>query len=548
MALPILFDLGLIIFVSAVLAYFARLLRQPLIVAYVLAGVIVGPVGLGIITNTEEIALLSELGIVFLLFSVGLEIDFRRFRHVGFAAFAGGTIQVVLTFLLGFAVAMLFGLESIFGVYIGLLLAFSSTMIVAKILADRDELNTLHGRIMLGILLLQDIIAVIALPLLRNVGSLLSLEFAGSIVLRGLGLFAIAILLNRFFFPRILDYAAEKHEILFLTAVANCFFFIGASYILGFSIAIGGFIAGLSMANFPYNIEIAGEVHALRDFFSIVFFSSLGMQLNFWVMQSMFPMFITLLLLVMILKPIMLAAIYLFLGYGGRTSGYVGLGMGQASEFMFIIAAEMFLIGSITHEFYSFLLSIVVVSIVITPYFAKGRGVFYDFFSRFRVPQIRHLIHPKSIHILENPPGEVLENHIILFGAHRMGEKIVQYLKDRGEKLVVVERDPEIVKNLSRKGIYVRYGDAENEEILKKIFLTKAKLLILTIPYADVASFVIRKAKRFNPKVRILARAHTEIDAERLYKAGADIVIIPEFVSAEKIVKKIEHFLKEKKL
>ncbi len=548
MALPILFDLGIIIFVSAVFAYFARFLRQPLIVAYVIAGVIVGPMGFGIITNTEEIALLSELGIIFLLFSVGLEIDFRKFKHVGFAAFTGGAIQIVLTFLLGFLVAMFFGLTSILAVYIGLLLAFSSTMIVAKILADKDELNTLHGRIMLGILLLQDIIAVVAIPLLKNVGFLLSLEFVGSIVLRGLGLFAIAILLNKFFFPRVLDYAAERHDILFLTAVANCFFFIGASYVLDFSIAIGGFIAGLSMANFPYNIEIAGEVHALRDFFSIVFFSSLGMQLDFWVIQSMFPLFITILLLVLLLKPVILAVIYLFLGYGGRTSGYVGLGMGQASEFMFIIAAAMFFIGNITREFYSFLLSIVVVSIVITPYFAKGRGLFYNFFSRFRLPKIHHLIHPKSIHTLENPPEEVLENHIILFGAHRMGEKIVQYLKDRGEKFVVVERDPEIVKDFSRKGIYVRYGDAENEEILKKIFLTKAKLLILTIPYADVASFVIRKAKRSSQKVRILARAHTEMDAERLYKAGADIVIIPEFVSAEKIVKKIDHFLREKKL
>jgi Kef-type K+ transport system membrane component KefB len=548
MALPILFDLGIIIFVAAILAYFARFLKQPYIVAYVVAGVIVGPMGLGLITNTEEIALLSELGIIFLLFSVGLEIDFRRFKHVGFAAFAGGTIQIILTFILGFVVAMLFGLEPILGVYIGLLMAFSSTMIVAKILADKDELNTLHGRIMLGILLLQDIIAVVAIPLLKNVDLLFSFDFVGSIVLRGLGLFAIAILLNKFFFPRILDYAAERHDILFLTAVANCFFFIGASYVLDFSVAIGGFIAGLSMANFPYNIEIAGEVHALRDFFSIVFFSSLGMQLDFWVIQGMFPLFLTVLLFILVLKPIILAVIYLFLGYGGRTSGYVGLGMGQASEFMFIIAAAMFFIGNITREFYSFILSIVVVSIIITPYFAKGRSVFYDFFSRFRVPKIRHLIHPKSIHVLENPPDQVLKNHIILFGAHRMGEKIVQYLRDRGEKFVVVERDPEIVKNLGKKGIYVRYGDAENEEVLKKIFLTKSKLLILTIPYADVASFVIRKAKRFNDKIRILARAHTEIDAERLYKAGADIVIIPEFVSAEKIVKKIEHFLREKKL
>ena len=548
MVLPILFDIGIIIFISAILAYFARFLKQPLIVAYVLAGVLIGPSVFGLITNTAEISFLSELGIVFLLFSVGLEIDFRKFKNVGFAAFAGGALQIVITFLIGFSVSVLFGLDSMLGVYLGLLLAFSSTMIVTKILVDKDELNTLHGRIMLGILLLQDILAVVVLPILSNYYSLTSIEFVGSIVLSGSGLFAIAILLNKFFFPVILDYAAQKHDILFITAVANCFFFIGASYVLGFSVAIGGFIAGISMANFPYNIEIAGEIHALRDFFSIIFFSTLGMQLNFWVIQSMLPLFITLLLLILIVKPIVLAFIYLFMGYGGRTSNYVGISMGQASEFMFIIAAEQFLLGNITHEFYSLLLSLVVISIMITPYFMKGRNIFYEFFSRHKIPQISHLIHPKSIHEIENPPAEKMKGHMVVFGAHRMGEKIVEYLRNKNEKFVVVERDPEVVKNLGRKGIYCVYGDAENEDILKKVSINTAKLLILTIPYADTASFVVRKAKRFNEKVKILARAHTEMDAERLYRAGADVVVIPEFVSAEKIVKKIDHFLKEKRL
>lgn len=546
MDISILFDLGFIIFLSAVLAYVARFLKQPLIIAYVLTGLILGPMGLGFITNTQEIQMLSELGIVFLLFSVGLEIDFRRFKHVGFAAFAGGVVQVALTFILGFAAAMAFGLDCILAVYMGLLLSFSSTMIVAKILSDKDELNTLHGRIMLGILLFQDIIAVVCLPLLKNMSLLVSMDFVSSIILRGLGLFAIAIILNKFFFPRILDYAAQRRDILFLTAVANCFFFIGASYILGFSLAIGGFIAGLSMANFPYNIEIVGEIHALRDFFSIVFFSSLGMQLNFWIIESMFPLFLTLLLLVMIAKPVILSLIYLFMGYGGRTSSYVGVTMGQASEFMFIIAAAMYTVGNITHEIYSLILSIVVISIVVTPYLSGGRDFFYEIFAKMDVRRIRHVIHPKSIAVLENPPEKVLENHTVLFGAHRMGEKIVQYLKDRGEKFVVVERDPEIVKSMARKGIYIRYGDAGNEDILKKIFLTKAKLVIITLPYADAASFVIKKTKRFNEKAKIIARAHTEFDAERLYKAGADIVIIPEFVSAEKIVRKVEHFLRGK--
>jgi Trk K+ transport system NAD-binding subunit len=174
----------------------------------------------------------------------------------------------------------------------------------------------------------------------------------------------------------------------------------------------------------------------------------------------------------------------------------------------------------------------------------------YRFFSKIRIPHphIRHLIHPRSIYELENPPERELKNHIIIFGAHRMGQRVAEYLQHRGEKFIVIERDPEIVRNLGRKGIYCIYGDAENDEILKKSSLDKAKLLILTIPFADTASFVVRKAKRVDGRIKILARAHSEIDAERLYKAGADVVIIPQFVSAEKIIKKIDHFLREREL
>lgn len=547
MALPLLFDVGVIILVSAVLAYAARFLRQPVILAYVVAGLIVGPVGLGLITNAEEIALLSELGIIFLLFSVGLELDFRRIENVGFATLVGGTVQIILTFAVGFFAAVAFGMTSMLGIYIGLMMAISSTMIVAKVLTDKDELGTLHGRIMVGVLILQDIVAVIMLPMLSLYLSMpvISLDVIVAVALKGLGLFAFAIIMNKFFFPKILDYAAQRHEILFLTAVASCFFFIGASYVLGFSIAIGGFIAGLSMANFPYNLEIEGEVHSLRDFFSILFFSSMGMQLSFVAIGNSLPFFITILLMLMFLKPAILAATYLLLGYGGRTAAYIGLGLGQTSEFVFIIAAELFRIGNITQEFYSLLVSMVVISIVTTPYMIAAKNMFYNFFSRFRLP-MSHLIHPKNIRDMENPP-DALKHHTVLFGAHMMGEKIIYYLKGRREKFVVVERDPEIVKNLRNRGIYVLYGDAENEEMLSKIFLDNAKLLVLTIPYPDVTSFVVRKAKRINPGIRIFARAPDRVEAERIYKAGADVVIIPEYVSGDRFVQKIDHFFREKK-
>ncbi len=542
MALTFLFDIGLVIIVSAVLAYAVKFLRQPAMIAFVLAGILVGPAVLGIISSTEEITQLSELGIIFLLFSVGLELDFRRLRSVGFATLLGGAAQIALTFAIGFGAAALLGLTFLFAVCIGLMMAFSSTMIVAKILSEKDELNTMHGRIMIGILLLQDVVAVVVLPFLSAASPLLSPDFVLLVVLKGTGLFAAAIAANKFVFPRILEHAASRHELLFVTAMANCFFFIGISYFLGFSMAIGGFIAGLSMANFPYNVEIEGEVHALRDFFSILFFSSLGMQLNFLSLAGSLPLFIGLLLMLLFIKPAILAATYLLMGYGGRTAAYVGLGLGQTSEFMFIIAAELFMLGSVSREFYSLLVGVVVISIILTPYMIRSRHGFHAVFSRFGGGRVGRLIRPKSIRSLENVP-EKLAGHVVLFGAHRMGGKVVDYLAARKEKFVVVERDPEIVKRLAGMGIYTVYGDAENDEVISRVAVDKAKLLVMTIPYADVTSYAIRKAKKHNPGLKVFARAHGPFDAEKIRRAGADMVIIPEVLSGEKVVQDIGRFL-----
>ena len=218
----ILFDIGLIIIVATVLSYAARWLKQPLLIAYVLAGVIIGPVGLGLIASSEDIVLLAELGVAFLLFTVGLEIDFRKLKHVGMAVIGGGISQIVITFFVGYLLSSFMGMSQMLGIYIGLLVAFSSTMIVTRVLVDKDEINTLHGRIMIGVLIIQDIVVILALPLLGSLPGILSPAVLGDILIKGLGLFSLAVVLNRFIFPRILDYAAEAREILFLTAISVC--------------------------------------------------------------------------------------------------------------------------------------------------------------------------------------------------------------------------------------------------------------------------------------------------------------------------------------
>ena len=531
------FDIGLVIIIATIFAYFARGLRQPLIVGYVLAGVLIGPLVLGLITSPEEIAMLSELGIAFLLFTVGLEIDIQKLRSVGGAAVIGGLIQVVLTFMAGFWFAGLFGFGNLIGIYLGLLFAFSSTMIVAKILADTHEIGTLHGRIMLGILIVQDIIVVLAIPFLSNISSIFSAEVVGLIVLKGLGLFCIGIVLNRFVFTRILNYAARSKEVLFLTSVSTCFLFIGFAHVLGFSIAIGAFIGGLAMAQFPYNIEVFGEMRSLRDFFSVLFFTSLGMQLNLFVMYSMFIPFIIFLLAIILLKPFILSLIYMAMGYGGRTASAIGLGLGQASEFTFIIAAQGLLLGHLSQDLYSLFLSLIVVTIIITPYLMKYHYQIDDFFGRFGIAK---RFTPHHVKRLERKPEKRLENHIVVFGHGVMGEKVINSLKEMKKRFVVIDHDPDIVRKLNKEGIYCLYGEADNGELLSESGIFKAKTAIFTIPDIEEASLAIRKVKRRNKKIKVYARAISQREEAELKGSGADVIIIPKQLGATEVIRRLK--------
>ena len=543
--MTLLFDIGIIIVIATLFAYAARLLKQPIIVSYVFAGIIIGPVGLGLITNAVEINTLAELGIAFLLFAIGLEIDFNKLKTVGMAAVTGGIIQVASTFAIGYLLALLMGFSSIIGIYIGLLLAFSSTMIVAKLLSDKNEIKTLHGRIMIGILIIQDIIVIMLLPLLGNISTVLSPIMLGTMALKGTGLFVLAIILNRFVFMKLLDVAAKSHEVLFLTAIAVCFGFIGLAYYLGFSIVIGAFIGGLALSQFPYNVEIVGETHSLRDFFSVIFFTSLGMQLNMAVLSGLLIPFLLLITAVMVLKPMILSATYLLMGYGGRTSSIIGSGLGQASEFSFIMAAQGLLLGHLTPNIYSLIVSVVVVSMMLTPYIMKFRNRIYYSLTTLRMPNLEKYTMPKKLHIIEKRPSSAMKNHIVIFGCDMMGGKVADFLSKKKQKFAVADHNPEIVKKLREAKIHCLYGDADSDELLNVIGLFDAKMLISTIPDSSMASFMIMKARRFNPKINILARAHTREDSEKLYQAGADYVIMPDMVSGERVVSILNKFLKK---
>ncbi|MBI4268237.1 cation:proton antiporter, partial [Candidatus Uhrbacteria bacterium] len=366
-------QIGVLIIVATLLAILASFLRQPLIIAYVLAGLILGPLT-GLITDTQLITRLSELGIAFLLFLVGLEMDVRKLKSVGLPAAISGAAQVALTSAMGFALLMFLGFSRTESVYLAVALSFSSTMIVVKLLSDRQELDTLHGRLLVGILLVQDVIAIFALALLSSTG--LSVQAAAIAVIKGLALFCAAFVAARLVLPGLFRSIARSQELLFLASVSWCFgFAIFASY-LGYSIAIGAFLAGISLASLEYSLEIVSRVKSLRDFFATIFFVSLGVQISL-VSSGHLKDAMLLSAFVLLANPIVVYVILQFLGYDRRVSFISGIGIAQISEFSLILIALGVSMGYLAPELLSLTSIVAIITITLTSYLIRHHSQIY---------------------------------------------------------------------------------------------------------------------------------------------------------------------------
>lgn len=525
-------DIGIVIIAATILAYLAKLFRQPLILAYVVAGILIGPSVLGLITNRDIITTLAELGIAFLLFFVGLELDFRKVRDVGGVSVGCGLGQIIITFIFGFLFAGTLGFTQLESFYIAFALTISSTMIVIKLLSDKNELDTLHGRISLGILLVQDIVTIMVIATLTSIEGF-TLQFLPNLmvsgIIKGLGLISISIIISKFVLPKILRFSAKSVELLFLTALSLCSVFAAISFLLGFSIAIGSFLAGVTLASFPYNIEIVSRVRSLRDFFATIFFVSLGMQIAITTIPLIL-LTIILSLFVLIGNALIMMPIVSSFGYGKRTSFLTGLSVAQISEFSLILASQGLLLGHISQDVFSLITFIAVVTITASSYLITHSDGIYRRFSPF-LGILELISKGKDAKITPRK----LENHIILCGCDRMGKVITKTLQKLKKKFIVIDYNPGIIRQLIGQGIPCIYGDVEDIEILERAGLKDAEILISTIPNKEDNLLLIKEAWRINPKMRIFITAEYPDDALQLYDAGVDYVIVPKILGGEKI-------------
>jgi len=524
------FEIGLVIVVATVLAGIARLFKQPLILAYIVAGILIGPTVAGIITNLELIRNVSELGIAFLLFMVGMEMDLRKMKNVGTAVLMTGIVQVSLTFVAGFLVASYLGFAPLTAGYIAIALGFGSTMVVIKLLSDKKKLDTLYGRSVLGILLIQDIIAILVLTLLPNITNP-SFTLLGISVLKGAILFGAAIIPAKFLIPRISKFMASSSELLFLGSLAWLFLLAIIASLLDYSIAIGAFLAGVTLASLQYSPEIIGRIKPLRDFFATLFFVALGMQINFsYLLADPRPIFFFT-PIVLFFTPLVDTVMLSLFGYTKRSSFFTGMSLGQISEFSLIVITLGLTLGHIPQDIFSLIAVISVITITLTSYQLKYDEKIYQFLSK---PLSVFEKLGKKKKIFDYVPKEK-KFDVLLVGYNRLGYNILNELQKIEKKTLVVDYNPDTIQLLAKRRKPCIYGDITNAELMDKLYLETTKLVISTVPDLEANKLLIEEVKERNKNAVIITTAEHAQEALDLYKAGSDFVIVPHMISGEHV-------------
>lgn len=531
----ILVSIALVVIIAAILALISRALKQEFILAYILAGIIIGPLVLGLIKDPSLINGLAEIGITFLLFAAGLEMGLQKFRGRIRTIAVVGIIQVLSVIAISFFVLQAFNFSRTEAIWLGIAIALSSTVVITKILSDKNELSTLHARLIIGVMLVQDIIAIIALALLAE-------SFSFSLILISLlKLFLMIVLafsLN-FAMKPIIKKSASCPELLLVISIAFLFLFAVIAYFLNFSIAIGAFMAGIMLANTPYKIEIESKTKTLRDFFAIMFFVSIGMWLTNISKAIIWPI-IAVMAILMVFEPLITALIIRLSGYKSKTSLQVGFSFAQISEFSLILMLTALNLEIISQTAFDLMVVVGVISIAITQYTFKIGAPISRFFSRI-FSFIKIPVH-KEANFENITMGK---KTILLIGCHRMGSIYLKNLEKQKEKILVVDYNPEIIHALSKQQFSCIYGDADSHDLLGKIPGKDLNLVLSTVPKKDENLFIIRHFKKVSSKIFVIATAQRIDDALEFYKAGADYVLLPIVIGAEQCLNMIKNLNKK---
>lgn len=532
MRIPLLEELVIILAISIVILFISHRLRLPSVLGLLITGIIIGPGGLGLIKNIESIRILAEIGVVMLLFMIGVEFSLQKLKHIKKIFWLGGASQVFLTILIAFAVFRLLRFSVSEGVFYGFLISLSSTAVVLKILSDRGEIDSPQGKIALGILIFQDfsLVPMIALtPLLAQAASVSPTSIAARFLLSA-AILAGVVLMARYFMPRVLYFIVRTRirEAFLITSLFICLGMAFLTFSFGLSLALGAFIAGLIISESEYSHQVASEVMPFKDLFNSIFFISIGMLLNVGFARERILLILVLSLAIILLKGLLVFFTVHLLRYPPQTALMCGLGLAQIGEFSFVLAGLGRVHGLMPEGYFQIFIASSILTILATPvmiqfapYIAEKSGRLFCFMRRAKREA--------------EQTAEGLKNHVIVAGYGMNGRNLARVLKETGIPYVILELNPDTVREVVREGESIVFGDISSREILKSAGLERARVIVFAISDPRATRTGVKIARQLNNDISIIVRTRYVSEIDELYSLGANQVIPEEFETSIEI-------------
>jgi monovalent cation:H+ antiporter-2, CPA2 family len=509
----------------------ASLLKQPILLGYLVAGVVVGPSGLALIKELVQVETLAQVGVAFLLFTLGVKFSFAELRKVQAISLGGGSLQIILTLLVTTLISIGVGWVSLpsQGVFLGAILSLSSTAVVLKSLAERNETDTPHGQVMLGILIVQDLavgLMLAVLPALDKPPSEIGLAIGWAFLQTSL-FAAGAVVVGKWVIPRFLRFLAqtESRELFLLGVVALCLVIALFTDYLGLSIEMGAFVAGLMISEVEYADQTLSYVEPLRDIFATLFFAAIGMLIDPVFLWDNLELILGLVALVLIGKFLIITPIVKLFRYPLKTAIMAGIGLAQIGEFSFVLASEGQSLGLVSRRVYLLILGTTAVTLVLTPFLLRLLPPLFAWMES--QPLLKSWLEAGTpIEISEQAP---LQNHVIVCGYGRVGQNIVQLLQKHNYAVLVIDQSEQTIAHLREAKIPYLYGNAVSDRVLEKAALEKARGLAIALPDAMSTRLCLKRALEFAPELEAVIYATRDQDIEVLYQLGAKEVVQPEF-------------------
>lgn len=541
-------QIGIVLVAALLGGLVARALRLPVLIGYLLAGIVIGPHTPGFIANEETVKTVADLGVALLMFAVGVQFSLDELNHVRRIALIGGGAQILGTVALGLGLGVLFGWGVYGGLFLGCALALSSTAVMLKVLEERGELGTAHGNSMLGILVVQDLSLVLMIILLPALSAFATdgakaLVGVGIALLKALLFLLITVLMATRGAPALLNRVAKtgSRELFLLTVVCLCLVAGYAADQMGLGLALGAFLAGIVVSESGYAHEVFGQVRPLRDVFASVFFVSVGMLLNPAFVLANWGIIAAVVLTILIGKALVTMIALRLLGAPGRVVVLTGLGLAQIGEFSFVLATIGAARGLIPPDVSNVILSSALITILLAPFVFGAGGALYQ--RAITIPALARLLEQRSPTDdgagpdTAVPPETPVRTCVLVLGAGRVGRYVSDALREKDVAHVVLDYDVNATARLKENGVRVVYGDVTSETVLDQVTPRSAQLAVITLPEAATTEITLRLLKQMAPDLPVLVRVHRGNDIPRMRAAGADAVIHAEFEAGTEMIR-----------